>query len=94
MKPYRNLKSQNLGFLLLLARVTVYVGILVILAAIVFFIVAYNSPFLKPMAVGGLVFIPYSTIIFFVSGLMAAIVSFEENYRLRTEFFLSGDGNN
>jgi hypothetical protein len=94
MKPYRNLKSENLRLLLLLARITVYVGIFVILAAIVFFIVAYNSPFLKPMAVGGLMFIPYSTVIFLMSGIMAAIVSFEENYRLRTEFLLSGSGKN
>ena len=89
MKPYKNLNSHNLGVLLLLARITVYLGALVVFASLVFFIFAYTSPTFGPFAYAILAYIPASIVIFLISGIMAAIVSFEDNYRKRTEFILS-----
>ncbi|MCG9737410.1 hypothetical protein L1D32_04450 [Shewanella insulae] len=91
MKPYKNLNSKNLGLLLLVARLTAVIGggltlfSILICAALTF--------------TGGLVtassffaFIPLSVGVLFLSGLMAALVSFEENFRLRTEHIIGSDG--
>lgn len=89
MKPYKNLSSRNLGILLLLSRITVYIGVLVVLASLVFFVAAYASPTFGLFAYAILAYIPASIVIFLISGIMAAIVSVEDNYRKRTEFMLS-----
>jgi len=86
MKPYRNIKTRNPGLLLLFARVAAYLGILFFIFASLllvagFFPIRLPSPillYLIPMAVG----------ILFSSGIMAAIVAFEERYRLRTEHLI------
>jgi hypothetical protein len=70
--------------------VSVYLGMLVVLASLTFFIVGFASPTFGPFAYAVLAYIPYSIIIFLTSGIMAAIVSFEEHYRKITEFILSG----
>lgn len=88
MKPYKNLKSQNLGLLLLLARVVAVLGVISLvlsLATIVF--MAFSMGMYD--AIRSLAFIPISGIILLLSGLMAAIVAFEENYRIRTEYLVS-----
>ncbi len=89
IKPYSNLSSHNLGLLLFLARITVYVGAFIILASLVFFLIVYSSPIYGPMAYAALIYIPFTLIIFFISGVMASIVAFEDNYRKRTEHLLN-----
>lgn len=92
MKPYKKLKSENLGLLLFTARATAIVGFIFVILAILLALfgvgLASSSGFtllastmsLVPMAIG----------ILFMSGLMAAVVAFEENYRVRTERMIKG----
>ena len=89
MKPYKNLESQNLAFLLLIARLTVGFGFLTLLMSVVVFIKALSSSAFNIMAMGAASYVAFSLLIFFGSGVMAAIVAFEENYRKRTELLLS-----
>ena len=90
MKPYRNITTHNLGLLLLLARVTAYVGFLLTIVALVattagFLTTSLASVF--PM----LAFIPMAVSVLFFSGVMAAIVAFEESYRKRTEHLINSN---
>ena len=88
MKPYKNITTHNLGLLLLLARITAYVGFLLTAIAVVASIVGFMTTSLVgvfPM----LSFIPLAVSVLFFSGVMAAIVAFEESYRKRTEHVVS-----
>jgi len=86
MKPYKNLNSKNLGLLLLMARISAVFGVfLLVLTGVVFLfglfgggVQAFSSIALLPASLGAI----------FFSGVSAAIVAFEENYRLRTEHIL------
>ncbi|MCC5878328.1 MAG: hypothetical protein JJU03_00325 [Idiomarina sp.] len=82
MKPYKNLKSENLGLLLFTARATAIFGFLWLIVAILFSVFG-------AFIVTSVTFIPAAIGILFMSGLMAAIVAFEENYRIRTEHMLN-----
>lgn len=84
MKPYKKLKSENLGLLLFTARATAILGMVSLIVSILFSVI--GSPI-----VGTVTFIPMAIGILFMSGLMAAVVAFEENYRLRTEHLLKGE---
>lgn len=90
MKPYKNLKSKNLGLLLLLARIVAVIGIL--FTAITLFVFTY---LIFSTGIYGVTtifaFVPMSVSILFLSGLMAAIVAFEENYRVKTEYLIKSD---
>ncbi len=88
MKPYKNIQSYNLALLLLLARVTAYIGIFMSAISIisVVFMVISSGLFAMTTAIA---FIPLSVGVLFLSGLMAAIVALEENYRLRTLHIVS-----
>ena len=92
MKPYKNLNSENLGLLLLLARATAIIGVLFIALAIITsligIVVSGSLMMLQLLAL-----IPMSISVLFLSGLMAAIVAFEENYRLRTVHLLNNKNN-
>lgn len=90
MKPYPNIESHNLKLLLTLARITVYIGVFVLVIALVTAVVALNAGGLATF-IPMLTFTPLAISILFISGLMAAIVSFEENYRLRTEYLVKKD---
>ncbi|PWK46341.1 hypothetical protein [Pleionea mediterranea] len=90
MKPYKNLNSKNLGLLLLLARVVAVLGIIsIVLTLLVFAYMTYSSGLFG--LTRSLSFIPMSVSILLISGLMAAIVAFEENYRIRTEHLVNGN---
>lgn len=92
MKPYKNLNSENLGLLLLLARATAIIGVLFIALAIItslIGIVVSGSVMMLQL----LALIPMSISVLFLSGLMAAIVAFEENYRVRTMHLLNNKNN-
>lgn len=82
MKPYKNLKSENLGLLLFTARATAIFGFIWTIVAILLSIIG-------GFVITSLTFIPAAIGILFMSGLMAAIVAFEENYRIRTEHLLN-----
>lgn len=82
MKPYKNLSSHHLGPLLLLARLFIYLGSLFALGALVMFISSLSSPYGQVSAMGGAVLLPASLILIAISGIFAAIVAFEENYRI------------
>lgn len=88
MKPYKNLYSHNLGLLLFLARILAVLGMLltvISIGAIIFmaFLIGLYS------VTTVLVLIPISLSVLVMSGIMAALVAFEENYRLRTEHLLN-----
>ncbi|MBY5979528.1 hypothetical protein [Ferrimonas balearica] len=88
MKPYKNIKSENLGLLLLLARVTAVFGIVlsaISLIAIAFMVISSGIWSIT----SGLAIIPVCVGTLFASGLMAATVAIEENYRVRTMHLLS-----
>jgi len=89
MKPYKNICSKNLGLLLLLARLTTVVGFVLLVA----FIVALVLPFIGLNVPISSVFplIPISVGMLIVSGVVAAVVSLEDNYRKRTEHILSSN---
>lgn len=90
MKPYKNIQSQNLGLLLLLARITAYLGItLSVLSTLTVVFMVYSAGMLAVTT--GVAIIPLSVGILFISGLMAAIVAFEENYRIRTEHLVNSN---
>lgn len=87
MKPYKNLNSKNLGLLLFLARATAVIGLIFVVFAVFAAVVGISASGLMMLApLMGL--IPMSISVLFLSGLMAAIVAFEENYRKRTEHLL------
>jgi len=88
MKPYKNIQSHNLALLLLLARVTAYLGIILGLLLIAIGILMVVNISLYEMATV-LPFVTLSVGILFLSGLMAALVSIEENYRIRTLHIVS-----
>ncbi|TPV51738.1 hypothetical protein FJ444_21220 [Aestuariibacter sp. GS-14] len=90
MKPYKNITTHHLGLLLLLARVTAYVGFLLTVVAIMATAIGFVSLGLTsvmPM----LAFFPMAVSVLFFSGVMAAIVAFEESYRKRTEHHVSSN---
>ena len=89
MKPYKNITSHNLGLLLLLTRVTVYVGFLLTLVAIFASVVIFFKSGIYSV-IPVLSFIPKTVFVLFFSGFMAAIVAFEESYRKRTEQIVNG----
>lgn len=90
MKPYKNLKSENLGLLLFTARATAIIGFLFVILAILVSLVGIGAVSFAGYEViaATLSLIPMAIGILFMSGLMAAIVAFEENYRIRTEHLL------
>ena len=85
MKPYRNLQSKNLALMLLLARVFVYLGSILLAFSIVMLASMFLSGTGMLGATTGAAIFPMSLILFIASSLLASIVAFEENYRLRTE---------
>ena len=90
MKPYKNITTHHLGLLLILARVTAYVGFLLTIIAIMasaFTFITLSLTSVMPM----LAFIPMALSVLFFSGVMAAIVAFEESYRKRTKHLVSSD---
>ena len=90
MKPYKNITTHHLGLLLLLARATAYVGFLFTIVAIMASAIGFITLSLAsvmPM----LAFIPMAVSVLFFSGVMAAIVAFEESYRKRTEHLVSSN---
>lgn len=87
MKPYKNLSSKNLGLLLLLARVTAFFGsILFAISLVICVFLGFTVGLLG--ATTSFAIVPLSVGVLFLSGLMAAVVSFEENFRLRTEYIV------
>lgn len=90
MKPYKNVTTHHLGLLLLLARVTAYAGFLLAIIAIMASALIFN-PFSLGSVMPMLAFIPMALAVLFFSGVMAAIVAFEENYRKRTEHLVSNN---
>ena len=88
MKPYNNLSSHNLGLLLFLARFAAVLGIISFVLPLCLFIVSALMQEVFGVA-STLVFVPISISILFLSGLMAAVVAFEENYRIRTEHLIN-----
>lgn len=89
MKPYKSLSSQNLGLLLILARGVAVLGVLSLVLSLVITVFLTFSAGIVGVT-SSLFFIPLSVCILFFSGLMAAVVAFEENYRIRTEYLVSG----
>lgn len=85
MKPYRNISSKHLPLMLLLARTLAYVGGF---AFVVGIILLASSAFLRTGVMGvtsGAALLPFAFSVLVVSTLLAAIVAFEESYRIRTE---------
>lgn len=89
MKPYPNLASHNLGLLLLIARMTAVIGILFLVIAIVVTLITLSGG-ITALA-GAMLFVPAAISILLLSGIMAVLVSFEENYRKRTLVFVNNN---
>jgi hypothetical protein len=84
MNPYKKIKSQNLEFLLLTSKVTAFLGMFGVVASLFYSIfLAYAIGIAVGIAGVSMVF--FALALLFCSGIMAAIVAFEESYRLRTE---------
>ena len=90
LKPYPQIQTQNLKLLLLLARITVYLGCFVLLIAMLSIVFAFFATGIAKF-LPVLTYAPLAVSILFFSGLMAAIVSFEENYRIRTELLIQSN---
>lgn len=89
MRPYKSIKSKNLALMLFLARAFAYMGIILFFVGIIVFVTMTftSTGFLGSAA--GLTFFPFAFILLVISSLLAAVVSLEENYRLRTEYLIS-----
>ena len=90
MIPYRNIESLNLGLLLFISRAFVYLA----LALIVFSIV---SPLVIKSFIYSLSFVPIFVVgisLLVISGLLAGLVSFEENFRKQTVHLVSQSSTN
>lgn len=92
MKPYKKLKSENLGLLLFTARATAIIGFIFVILAILFAFVGVglSSAVGYTIIAGTMSLVPMAIGVLFMSGLMAAVVAFEENYRVRTEHMVKG----
>lgn len=88
MKPFKNIESHNLSLLLLTARFTAVVGEVFLVVAIIATLISLSAGIAG--IVSAIVFIPSAIGILLLSGVMAALVSFEDNYRKRTEAMISG----
>jgi uncharacterized membrane protein len=87
MKPYRNIQSKHLPLLLLLARVLVYLSLLFFVLATAFAVFTMGVyALLMPNVIATFAAFTFAALL--LSGLMAAVVAFEESYRLRTEHLL------
>ncbi|MEP0174411.1 MAG: hypothetical protein ABJH28_14120 [Paraglaciecola sp.] len=87
MKPYQNIQSKHLGFLLFIARATAIIGLLVFTFSILMFCLTFMGQSIGAMSL--VTFLPMSMGIIFFSGLLAVLVAWEEGYRLRTEHMIS-----
>ena len=83
MKPYKNIQSKHLGFLLFIARATAVIGLFVF----IFSILLFSLTFVGAMSL--VTFLPISMGVIFFSGLLAVLVAWEEGYRLRTEHIVN-----
>lgn len=89
MKPYKNLESYNLSLLLTISRFTAIVGIFFLVVAIIATLLTLTGGVAG--IVSAFVFIPMAIGILLLSGFMAVLVSFEENYRKRTVALINGN---
>jgi hypothetical protein len=87
MKPYKNIQSKHLGFLLFIARATAIIGLFVFIFSILMFFLTFVGVSMGAMSL--VTFLPMSMGIIFFSGLLAVLVAWEEGYRLRTKHILS-----
>lgn len=86
MKLYGNIHSKNLELMLFLARVLAVMGAVCFCFGLISFIaVLIDINFIGGFGAGLLV-VGFS--IFLLSGFIAAIVAFEESYRIRTEYLV------
>jgi hypothetical protein len=92
MKPYQHLSSKHLPLLLLITRITTVLAI----AAIILSIIGFFSQFFMQTGFGvsqwsviGIAMLPSSLTVLFCSGIVAAIISFEESYRKKSEAYIS-----
>ena len=87
MKPYKNIQSKHLGFLLFIARATAVIGLFVFIFSILLFCLTFVGASIGAMSL--VTFLPMSMGIIFFSGLFAVLVAWEEGYRLRTEHIVN-----
>ena len=87
MKPYKNIRSEHLGFLLFIARATAVLGLLAFICSILLFCLTFVGLSMGPISL--VTFLPMSMCIIFFSGLLAVLVAWEEGYRLRTVHMIS-----
>lgn len=87
MKPYKNLQSKHLGFLLFIARATAVIGLLFFVFAILLFSLTIFGITIGTLSLVS--FLPFSMGVILFSGLLAVVVAWEEGYRLRTEHMIS-----
>jgi len=92
MKPYKNLSSKNLPLLLLITRLTTVLALL----AIILSIIGFFSQFFMQLGFGvsqwiaiAVAILPSSLTILFCSGIVAAIIAFEESYRKKSEAYIA-----
>ena len=87
MKPYKNIQSKHLGFLLFIARATAVIGLFVFIFSILMFCLTFIGVSMGAMSL--VTFLPMSMGIIFFSGLLAVLVAWEEGYRSRTEHIIN-----
>ena len=86
MTPFKNIETQNLRMLLVVARVFVYLGMVFLAISVIFALMALTQNIMTAaMAFSS---IPIALVLLFLAGVAAAVVSIEENVRKRTEYVL------
>ncbi|MBP6519990.1 MULTISPECIES: hypothetical protein [unclassified Shewanella] len=92
MKPYKNLSSKHLALLLMITRVTTVVSLL----AVVLSLIGLASQFwmtrgfsLNFWSTVGIATLIPSLQVLLGSGIIAAIIAFEESYRQKSEAFIA-----
>lgn len=88
LKPFSAIKSKNLGILLLIARISFVLGTFLFIAIVVNTLSQMLGTYIPYLMLLQFTLIPVSLVLILASGILAALVSFEENYRLRTEHLL------
>ncbi|MFT2092013.1 hypothetical protein [Paraglaciecola sp. 2405UD69-4] len=89
MKPYNNIQSTHLGFLLFIARATAVIGLLLFIFSILMFCLTFLGKSIGAMSL--VTFLPMSMGVIFFSGLLAVLVAWEEGYRMRTEHMINSE---
>ena len=83
MKPFKNIQSQNFGFLLFVARAVTFLGYFFFVCSCLFVAFQFTKFGALTAFTGiGLIILPIGIIV--TGGVVATLISIEENIRIKT----------